>query len=67
MPRYFTTREVGDICDQPEWLIRRVADELDPPVSRFGHKRMIPADRVSEIKERLSQRHRRNRPEAATQ
>ena len=48
--KYVTTREAGELCDgKPEWLIRRVVDSLDPPVERFGNKRMIPADRLPEI------------------
>ena len=53
MGRFLTTREVGDIYQEPEWRIRRIVDRLEPPVSRFGLKRMIPADRLGEIAERL--------------
>jgi len=49
MPQFLTTREAGDLCGKPEWLIRRIVDALNPPVGRFGHKRMIPAERLPEI------------------
>ena len=53
MGRYFTTRQVGEIYDKPEWKVRRVVDELTPPVGKFGNKRMIPAERLGEIAQRL--------------
>ena len=54
---FLTTREVGELCDhEPEWLIRRVVDALDPPVRRFGHKRMIPKNRLPEIQQALAGR-----------
>ena len=56
MGRFLTTREVGDIYAAPEWRIRRIVDRLEPPVARFGLKRMIPADRLGEIAERLRER-----------
>ncbi len=56
MPRFFTTREVGEIYQEPEWRIRRIVDRLQPPVDRFGLKRMIPAVRLGEIADRLKQR-----------
>ena len=56
MGRFLTTREVGDIYQAPEWKIRRIVDGLQPPVSRFGQKRMIPADRLGEIAARLQER-----------
>ncbi|NLS92741.1 MAG: hypothetical protein GXX96_11350 [Planctomycetaceae bacterium] len=56
MGRFLTTREVGDIYQEPEWRIRRIVDRLEPPVSRFGQKRMIPADRLGEIAERLREK-----------
>ena len=47
---YVTTREAGELCDgAPQWLVRRIVDRLDPPVGRFGNKRMIPAERLPEI------------------
>lgn len=56
MGRFLTTREVGEIYSEPEWRIRRIVDGLQPAVARFGLKRMIPADRLAEIAERLRDR-----------
>ena len=56
MGRFLTTREVGDIYQEPEWRIRRIVDRLHPPVDRFGLKRMIPAGRLGEIADRLRER-----------
>lgn len=53
---FLTTREVGDETGKPEWLIRRIVDSLSPPVNRFGHKRMIPRDRLPEIEQALAER-----------
>jgi len=49
MSDLLTTREIGDLLGQPEWRIRRVADELVPPVSRFGGKRAITRGRIPAI------------------
>mgnify|MGYP001493797572 CR=1 FL=1 len=56
MGRFFTTRQVGEMHQAPEWEVRRIVDQLEPPVDRFGLKRMIPDERVGEIAARL--RHR---------
>lgn len=56
--RFFTTREVGELYDQPEWLVRRIVDELDEPVDRFGLKRMIPAAFLPQIGDALRARGR---------
>ncbi len=61
MGRFLTTREVGELYQSKEWTIRRIVDGLNPPVDRFGHKRMIPAGRLGEIAERLQER----KPQAA--
>ena len=53
MGRFLTTRQVGELYQEPEWRIRRIVDHLHPPVDRFGLKRMIPADRLGEIAARL--------------
>lgn len=45
-----TTRQVGELLQAPEWLVRRIVDALPQPVDKFGHKRMIPTERVPEIK-----------------
>jgi len=57
--RHLTTREVGSLLDQPEWFVRRIVDALSPSVERFGHKRLIPSDRVTEIKAAIDQHLRR--------
>ena len=60
--KYLTTREAGELCDdKPEWLIRRIVDALEPPVERFGNKRMIPADRLPEVKKALEERDSKQR------
>lgn len=51
-----TTREVGEIVGQPEWLVRRIVDKLAPPVEKFGHKRMIPPARLPEIQTAITAR-----------
>lgn len=54
--KLLTTREVGEIVGQPEWLVRRIVDHLAPPVEKFGHKRMIPLSRLPEIQTALAAR-----------
>jgi hypothetical protein len=54
--RYLTTRQVGDQIGEGEWTVRRIADDLSPPIERFGQKRMIPADRVAEIEAKARER-----------
>jgi hypothetical protein len=49
-----TTREVGQLYRQPEWLIRRLVDEILPPFEKFGHKRLIPRQRLPEIQAALA-------------
>lgn len=49
-PEFLTTRQVGDLVDQPDWLVRRIVDALAPPVEKFGHKRMVPRVRLPEIR-----------------
>lgn len=56
MPEYYTTRQVGDLLNQPEWMIRRVVDGLQTPVPRFGGKRAIPASRMAEVAEAVKRR-----------
>ncbi len=56
MADFLTTREAGDEVGKPTWLIRRIVDSLTPPVNRFGHKRMIPRDRLPEIRKAIDQR-----------
>lgn len=54
MKAILTTREAGDEIKEPEWLVRRVSDSLTPPVERFGHKRMIPRERLPEIEQAIA-------------
>jgi hypothetical protein len=56
VPDFYTTRQVGELLKQPEWLIRRVVDGLQTPFPRFGGKRAIPASRLAEIAEAVQQR-----------
>lgn len=56
MAHFLTTREVADIYLVPQWRIRRIVDAMQPPVDRFGLKRMIPAGRLVEIASRLQAR-----------
>ncbi len=56
MPGFYTTKQVGDLLKQPEWLIRRVVDSLIDPVPRFGGKRAIPAARLAEVAEAIQRR-----------
>ena len=58
MKVFLTTREVGELLDQPEWAVRRVVDALLPPVEKFGHKRLIPAVRIHELETALKNRAR---------
>lgn len=58
MPEILTTREAGEVLCAPEWTIRRIVDELTPPVPRFGLKRAIPKERLPEIKQALASRRR---------
>jgi hypothetical protein len=58
-----TTREVGELLSQPEWLVRRVADGLSPAFEKFGHKRLIPASRVPEIGRAIQDRQAKRRRE----
>ncbi len=52
-----TTRQVGEKYGGiPEWTMRRVVDSLEPPVERFGLKRMIPVERLPEIERALRAR-----------
>ena len=61
MSQFLTTRQVGELLSQPEWFIRRIVDRLSPAVDRFGHKRMIPPDRVESIRAAIEQHHARRR------
>jgi hypothetical protein len=58
MPRYLTTAQVATIFGQRDTYIRRLVDQLKPPVDRFGLKRMIPRRRLAEIEEILRSRGR---------
>lgn len=60
MPPFLTTRQVGEIVERPEWLIRRVVDSLGVPIAKFGHKRMIPADLVDAIRQAIAARESRH-------
>lgn len=59
MPGFYTTREVAELLNQPEWLVRRVVDRLPTPVPRFGGRRAIPAERLAEVAECLKAREHR--------
>jgi excisionase family DNA binding protein len=65
MPEILTTREAGEVLGAPEWTIRRIVDELSPPVARFGWKRAIPRERLPEIKQALESRRRNQEPMTA--
>ena len=65
MADFYTTRQVGDLLHEPEWMIRRVVDALQTPVPRFGGKRAIPAARLAEIAEAVKQRRDPAESEAA--
>lgn len=56
MKEVLTTREAGDEVGRPEWFVRRIVDSLNPPVDRFGHKRMIPRERLAEIRKAIDER-----------
>lgn len=51
-----TTREVSERCDAPDWLVRRVVDAIDPPFDRFGPYRIIPENRLAEVKKAIKKR-----------
>lgn len=59
MPNFFTTRQVGEMFGgEPEWMIRRIVDQLDEPVERFGSKRVITPAMLPRIAEALRDRGR---------
>jgi len=49
MSDFLTTGELSRLLQQPEWLVRRVVDEVIPDALRAGRYRMIPRDRVVDI------------------
>ena len=55
MPRFLTTKQVGDLLGQPEWKVRRVVDSLGP-IERFGNKRLIPAEMVERVRAEIADR-----------
>jgi hypothetical protein len=55
MPRFLTTKQVGELIGKPEWLVRRVVDSLGP-IERFGQKRMIPVEMVERIRAEIAER-----------
>jgi len=50
-----TTRQVGEVFGEPEWRIRRIVDSLRD-IPRFGGKRMIPRERLTEVAAALARK-----------
>ena len=48
-----TTGEVAAKYDAPQWLIRRIADELAPPPMRAGNYRLVPSSQLPDIEKAL--------------
>ena len=48
-----TTGEIASQYNVPQWLIRRLADQLDPPPMRAGYYRLIPCDQLPDIERGL--------------
>jgi hypothetical protein len=44
-----TTEQVSKRIGKSQWAIRRAVDQMNPPIGRFGGKRVVPVDRVDEL------------------
>ena len=53
---HYTVPEAARLIGAAAWAVRLTADALTPPVPRAGLYRIIPADRIDELKAELRRR-----------
>jgi len=62
-----TIGQVARSLNRPQHKIRALADELVPPLERFGQKRVVPVERVGEIVRLLERPPKKRGPKPATE